>query len=81
MDALDVTGLLVLGFAAGMSSRSLKPNASAKRTSRRAPSRAPSGAKTELQEWANEVASEPPHASSLALRRRTPDSVAAVCTG
>ena len=45
------------------------------------PSFAPSGAKTELHECAKEVARLPPHASSLALRSATPDSVAAVWTG
>src|SRR6185437_7021464 len=65
----------------GRLSFSLKPYASASRTRRRAPSLAPSGAKTELQECANDVASEPPHDSLLALASRTPDSTAPVCTG
>ena len=60
---------------------SLKPKRSAAATSRSAPSLAPSGAKTELQESANDVVSEPPHASPLAFSSSTPSSVAAVCTG
>ena len=60
----------------GRGGRWLKPKASAQRTRRRAPSLAPSGAKTELHESAKEVARVPPHASSLALRSGTPESVA-----
>ena len=71
----------MLGFAEGIFSRSLKPNASDSRTRRRAPSRAPSGANTELQECAKDTVSEPPHDSSPALRTLTPDRVAEVLTG
>ena len=50
-------------------------------TSRFAPTLAPSGAKTELQESANEVDRLPPHDSPLALLSRTPDSTANCRTG
>ena len=59
----------------------MKPKRSAAATSRSAPSFAPSGAKTELQECANELASEPPHASPLAFSSSTPSSVVEVSTG
>ena len=71
----------MLGLASGIGGRSSKPNSRAARTSRRAPSLAPSGAKTELQEWMNELVSVPPHDSPPALRSVTPDRVAAVRTG
>ncbi len=72
---------IVLGLAAGTSGCSLKPKASAAATRRFAPSLAPSGPKTELHECANEFDRLPPQDSSLALRSRTPDSVADVRTG
>ena len=50
-------------------------------TSFSAPSWAPSGAKTELQECAKELRSEPPHDSPLAFWSSTPSIVAAVWTG
>jgi hypothetical protein len=60
---------------------SLKPKCSAVATSRRAPSSAPSGAKTELQECANDWIRLPPHDSPLAFWSSVPSSVAAVWTG
>src|SRR3954470_12551032 len=72
---------IVLTFAAGRSGVSLKPNFSAIATRRFAPTLAPIGAKTLLQECANEVVRLPPHCSSDALRSLTPDSVAYWRTG
>ena len=71
----------VLGLASGSRGRVLKPKRSAYSTSRFAPSFAPSGANTELHEFAVALASEPPQAPPPALRKATPESVAAVCTG
>ncbi len=68
-------------FAAGMRGVSLNPKRSAAATRRLAPSFAPIGAKTELHETTNALTSVPPHDSLLALRSRTPESVAAVRTG
>ena len=59
----------------------LKPKRSAVATSFSAPSSAPIGAKTELQEWANDAMSDPPHDSPLAFWSSTPSSVADVWTG
>src|SRR3954447_25125634 len=59
----------------------LKPKRSAVSTRRRAPTFAPSGANTELQESANELLSEPPHASPWAFWSFTPSSVVSVWTG
>ena len=70
-----------LGLAAGTRGVELKPKRSAAATMRLRPSFAPSGAKTELHECVKELVSEPPQDSSLALRSRTPDSVADVRTG
>src|SRR5262249_21503658 len=72
---------IVLAFAAGTAGRSLDPNASAAAPSRFAPSLAPSGAKTELQESANDWLMLPPHDSPPELPSVTPDSVAAVRFG
>ena len=72
----------IVDCAAPLGPRSvLKPNRSAISTSRSAPSCAPSGAKTELQEWANDVRSEPPQYSPLAFSSFTPSSVAACSIG
>ncbi len=60
---------------------SLKPKRSAVATSRRAPSLAPSGAKTELQDSANDASRLPPHDSPLAFWSSTPSRVADVETG
>src|SRR5688572_8947842 len=59
----------------------LKPKASAAATSLSPPSLAPSGAKTELQEWAKELASDPPQDSPLAFSISTPSMVVKVSTG
>ena len=59
----------------------MKPNCSAVSTSRSAPTFAPSGANTELQESANELLSEPPHASPWAFWSFTPSSCVSVWTG
>ena len=59
----------------------LKPYCSAVLTSLWAPISAPIGAKTELQECAKAVLSEPPQDSPLAFSSRTPSRVAAVSTG
>ena len=50
-------------------------------TSFSAPTSTPIGAKTELQEWANAISSEPPHDSPFAFSSCTPSRVAAVSTG
>ncbi len=63
-------------FAAGMSGCSMKPNFFAIEYMRLAPTFAPSGPKTLLQEWANELVSDPPQTSSPALRSLAPDNVA-----
>ena len=63
-------------FAAGMSGCSKKPNFLAIATMRLAPTLAPSGPKTLLQDFANEMVSEPPQAESPALRSFAPDNVA-----
>ena len=68
-------------MAAGTRGVELKPKRSAAATICLRPSFAPSGANTELHECVNELVSEPPQDSSLALRSFTPDSVAAVRTG
>ena len=52
----------------------MKPKCSAVATRRLAPSWTPSGAKTELQDFAKEMISEPPQYSPLAFSRSTPSS-------
>ena len=72
---------MLLVAAPGTGAGWLKPNRSATSTRRLAPSFTPSGAKTELQDSANDATSVPPHASPLAFSTGTPSIVASVWTG